>query len=141
MKKVNQRCCIIVTYSGCESVNVFFCYPLTRVILDKGPPKSGGLLCPFWGRGAGSPSNIISLGPRPTSVPSGILIHPTVWPQYTVHQRYKTHRQRDNGPIAQGKPFYKRSPQNSNGIIDNGGVKHTWGTKNLRYSTNNLLYL
>jgi len=23
------------------------------------------------------------LGPRPTSVQSGILIHPTVWPQYT----------------------------------------------------------
>ena len=22
-------------------------------------------------------------GPRPTSIPSGILIHPTVWPQYT----------------------------------------------------------
>jgi len=25
----------------------------------------------------------ISHGPRPTSVPSGIFIHPTVWPQYT----------------------------------------------------------
>ena len=22
-------------------------------------------------------------GPRPTSIPNGILIHPTVWPQYT----------------------------------------------------------
>jgi len=46
-------------------------------------PKSGGLLCPFpWG-GAGSPSNKMWHGPRPTSVPSGILIRPTVWPQYT----------------------------------------------------------
>jgi len=29
------------------------------------------------------PSNTMWPGPRPTSVPSGILIHPTVWPQYT----------------------------------------------------------
>jgi len=32
--------------------------------------------------GAGSPSNTMWPGPRPTSfLPSGILIHPTVWPQ------------------------------------------------------------
>jgi len=28
----------------------------------------------------GSPSNTVWPGPRPTSLPSGILIHPTVWP-------------------------------------------------------------
>jgi len=28
-------------------------------------------------------TNTILHGPMPTSVPSGILIHPTVWPQYT----------------------------------------------------------
>jgi len=33
--------------------------------------------------GAGSPSNTMSPGPRHTSVRSGIVIHPTVWPQYT----------------------------------------------------------
>jgi len=33
--------------------------------------------------GAGSPSNIMSLGLRPVSVASGILIHPPVWPQQT----------------------------------------------------------
>jgi len=33
--------------------------------------------------GAGSPSNIMWPGPRPTRTPSFILIHPTVWPQYT----------------------------------------------------------
>ena len=39
--------------------------------------KVGELLCPSpWG--VGSPSNTMSPGPRPTSVPSGILIHPTV---------------------------------------------------------------
>jgi len=43
--------------------------------------KVGGCCAPFRG-GAGSPSNTISPGPRPTSVPSGILIHPTIWPSY-----------------------------------------------------------
>ena len=34
-------------------------------------------------REAGSPSKTKSPGPRPTSVPSGILVHPAVWPQQT----------------------------------------------------------
>jgi len=42
-----------------------------------------GAAVPLSMGGAGSPSNTISPGPRPTSVPSGILIHPTIWPQYT----------------------------------------------------------
>ena len=37
---------------------------------------------PLFG-GTGSPSNRTSPGPRPTSVPSGILIDPPVWPQQT----------------------------------------------------------
>jgi len=43
-------------------------------------------------------------------MPSFILIHRTVWPQYTN----VTDRQdrQDNGPIAWGEPFYKRSPKN-----------------------------
>ena len=43
-----------------------------------------------------SPSNTMSPGSRPTSVPSAILIHPTVWPQYTN----VTERQTDNGPVV-----------------------------------------
>jgi len=35
------------------------------------------------GWGAGSPSNTMWSGPRHTSIPSGILIHSIVWPQYT----------------------------------------------------------
>jgi len=35
----------------------------------------------FWGRGAASLSDTMSLGLRPTSLPSGILIHPAIWPQ------------------------------------------------------------
>jgi len=35
--------------------------------------------------------------PRPTSVPSGILIHPAVWPQYTnVTERTKTGQRSDS---------------------------------------------
>jgi len=52
-------------------------------------------------------------------VPSFILIHPTVWPQCTnVTDRTdwsgqdRTDTQTDNGPLAQGEPFYKRSPKN-----------------------------
>ena len=43
-------------------------------------PKSGGAAVPLsWG--AGTPSNTSWLGLRSTSVPSGVFIHPTVWPQ------------------------------------------------------------
>jgi len=48
-----------------------------------GPKIGGSGLCPFGWGGAGSPSKTMWPGPRPTSVPSFILIHPTVWPQYT----------------------------------------------------------
>ena len=67
--------------------------------------------CPFWGGGAGSPSTTMWTGPRPTSMPSFILIHPTVWPQYS-NITDKTDKQTDNGLIASGKPLYKRSPKN-----------------------------
>ena len=40
-----------------------------------------GLLCPFPWSWAGSPSNTMSPGPRPSSLPSGILVRTTVWPQ------------------------------------------------------------
>ena len=43
-------------------------------------------------RGAASPSNTMWPGPRPTSVPSGISIHPTVWPQYTTVTNIQTDR-------------------------------------------------
>ena len=49
---------------------------------------------------AESSSTTMSSGPRLTSVPSGILIHPTVWPQYT-----NITDSQDNGPIASGEPL------------------------------------
>jgi len=37
----------------------------------------------LWGGGAGSSSNTVWPGLRPTCMRSFVLIHPTVWPQYT----------------------------------------------------------
>jgi len=75
-----------------------------------------GLLYPFlWG--AGSTSNTVWQGPRPTSIPSGILIHPTVWPRYTNVTDRQIVRQTDNGPIAWGEQFSKRSPKNSSTLL------------------------
>ena len=51
------------------------------------------------GGGQLGPHLTMSPGPKPTSVPSGILIHPAVWPQYTNVTDRQTDR-RDNGPIA-----------------------------------------
>jgi len=45
------------------------------------------------------------------------LIHPTVWPQYTnVTDRT------DNGPIAQGEPFYKKNTTKE-GMISVSGIR------------------
>jgi len=80
-------------------------------------PKSGGCSAPPLFRGSWFPSNTMSPGPRPTSIPSDILIHPTVWPQYT-NVTDKQDRQTDNGPITQGEPFYKRSPKNHTSVAN-----------------------
>jgi len=40
-------------------------------------------LCTFWGGGARSPSNTMWPSPKPTFIPSGILIHPAIRPQQT----------------------------------------------------------
>ena len=50
-------------------------------IIDMGRKEGGAV--PLSRKGAGSPANTMWLGPKSTSVPSGILIHPTVWLQYT----------------------------------------------------------
>jgi len=44
-------------------------------------PKRGGCCAPF--AGAGTPSSTMWPGPRSTSVPSSVFIHPAIWPQYT----------------------------------------------------------
>jgi len=59
----------------------------------------GGCCAPFRG-GAGFPSNTMWPEPRPTCIPSGILIHSTVWPQYIIVTDMT------NSPVAYGEPFY-----------------------------------
>ena len=48
-------------------------------------PKIG---CAFFRAAAGSPSNTKSTGPRPTSIPSGILVHPAVSPQRILAENW-----------------------------------------------------
>ena len=49
-------------------------------------------------------------GPKPTFVPSGILIHPTVWPQYT-NVAGRTDRQTDRPSPKNGSRRRKRISQ------------------------------
>ena len=69
-----------------------------------------GAMPPFGG--AGSPSNTMWPGLRPTCMPNFILIHPAVWPQYTniTDRQDRTDRQ-ENDPIAYSEPFDKWSPK------------------------------
>jgi len=67
--------------------------------------KIGEGLCPFGGGRAGSPSNIMWPGPRPTCIPSFILVRPTVWPQCTNI----TDRQQSD---SVERTFYEQSPKN-----------------------------
>ena len=60
-----------------------------------GPKSAGGADVPLSVEAAGSPSNTMSPGPRPTSVPSGILMHPAFWPHI-------------QGPKIRGVPFFGR---------------------------------
>jgi len=80
---------------------------------QSGPKSGGGAAVPLSVWGAGSLFNTMSFGPQSTSVPSGILIHPAVWPLYTptLQTDMTDHRninhynvfgtdRTDNGPIA-----------------------------------------
>jgi len=65
--------------------------------------KLGGLLA-FSGRGAELGPNLTQCGRSRglyTSMPSFILVHPTVWPQYTnITDRQHRRDRTDSGPIA-----------------------------------------
>jgi len=63
--------------------------PSSRLATTDMGRKVGCCYVPFLG-GAGSPSNKISPGLRPTSLPSGILIHPAVWPKQTWADNWGT---------------------------------------------------
>ena len=62
-------------------------------VSEQSRPKSGGGCCAhFRGEELGPHLTECRLGPRSTSVPSGILIHPTVWPQHTNVTDRQTNR-------------------------------------------------
>jgi len=61
--------------------------------------KVGAAVSLLWGNWV--PSNTMRPGARPTSMPSGTLIHPTVWPQYTnITDRQTGQDRTDNSPTA-----------------------------------------
>ena len=72
-------------------------------IIDMGRKVRGWAAVPLSVGWAGSPSNTMSHGSRPTSVPSGILIHPAVCHNTRTLQTGKTDRE-VNGPVAYGGP-------------------------------------
>ena len=77
----------------CETVNAFNSYFVVNIhkssavaeMGDRGHnrhrPKRGGC-CALFAGAAWSPSNTMWTGPKSTSVPSGVFIHPAAWPQY-----------------------------------------------------------
>ena len=56
-------------------------WPGPRSTIDMGQKLDGSAWCAFFPGVAESPSNTKSPGLRPTSIPSGILMHPAVWSQ------------------------------------------------------------
>jgi len=73
--------------------------PTCQSKLDRNLRGTAVPLSVAWSSGAGSPSNTMWPGTRPTSVPSDILIHPTVC-MATIHQRYRQTDRQDNGHVA-----------------------------------------
>ena len=57
--------------------------PCSHLIATDMGRKLGRGAVPLWEGGAGSPTNTMWPGLRLTSMPSFILIDPTIWPQYT----------------------------------------------------------
>ena len=61
--------------------------PSSRFSTTDMDPKFAAV--PFLDWGAGSPSNTMWPVPRPTSLPSGVLSNPAIWPQQTWAKNWK----------------------------------------------------
>jgi len=82
---------IITPHRSTTYVYAAYCYRPSSVVCRSvclsachtSEPCKNGFTDPavVWGGVAGSPSSRMWSGPRPTSIPSGILIHAAVWPQ------------------------------------------------------------
>jgi len=115
--------------------------PSSRLATIDTGGKFGGS-APFLERGElgpQSPSTTKSPGPRPTSIPSGILIHPAIWPQqiWTKNWGCVPLEEGELGPqpkqCGQGRgllasqvssrsiqPFGRNTPTSQTGQTDNG---------------------
>jgi len=62
-------------------------HPSSRLATTDMGQKLGGGACAFF-LGVAGPHRTKSPGPRPTSTPSGILVHPAVWPQRTMAENW-----------------------------------------------------
>ena len=60
--------------------------PCSHLVTMHGPKS--GVMCPLFG-GVGCPSSTMSPGLRSTSVASGILIHPAIWPQRRLAKNWE----------------------------------------------------
>jgi len=78
---------IIMTIQHYQYYSLSLCLSRSSAVAERGD-RLGTIdmgrklgVCPFLGELG--PPNTMSPGPRPTSVPSGILMHISIWPQYT----------------------------------------------------------
>jgi len=72
--------------------------------------ESGAAAVPLAVRRDGPLSNVLLPGPTPNSIPSGILIHTTVWHQHIDNKRH-TDRHTDNGRQHRVKRFSNCRPK------------------------------
>jgi len=79
-------------------------------------------LSPSYGEAA-TPPNTTSPGPRFTSVPSGILAHPAVWPQRTLAENWGGLCPFRGG--VDGSPSYTMSPRLRPTSVPSGILIHT----------------
>jgi len=85
--------CWVVNFSRSADVYLrtkWYVDPSSRSATIYMGQKLGGVGVPFSLGLAAFPSNTKWPGPRPTSIPSGTLVHPAVWPQQTLAENWGT---------------------------------------------------
>ena len=98
--------------------------------------KVGGCCAHFRGGVTGSPSNTMLPGLRPTSVPNGILIHPSVCPQQTWAEKWGGCCAGLLGPhltqsgLGRGLPAYQVASWSINHLATIHHYRQTDGTDN-----------
>ena len=85
--------------------------PSSRLATTHGPKIGGCCARPLLERRTASPSNTMWPGAKAYLRAKFRLDSSNRFVTIDLHQRYRQAGQADNGPIAQGEPFYKRSPK------------------------------